>query len=345
MENKKQFNFGRIYNEVADGCSEKIINKYRVYFKHPTVSENFTIYARYDNILAEAKLKGLLTQEEKINEAIEGGWWTKDREREIYILRKSVANLIKTRSKLIIPSQKNAINTQIKRNESILLTLIKERQEFLNYTAEEYVNSRFVDEMIIYYSYKDKSLKEKLFDNLDDYFDIADEISEKIRTVYNTYDTELGDKNVRMVAASGFFQNMIYLGDTCVDFWGQPVNKCSKYQIDLLVYGKIYKNVIKNRSENGEPIRDEILNDPELFLNWLDDESNKSKTATPNSNSKYNFNKGDNAVSSYVGASADDLEKMGVKVEKIKGKSLLDLAREKGGTLEKSDYLKVRENL
>jgi len=77
----------------------------------------------------------------------------------------------------------------------------------------------------------------------------------------------------------------------------------------------------------------------------LDDESNKSKTATPNSNSKYNFNKGDNAVSSYVGASADDLEKMGVKIEKIKGKSLLDLAREKGGTLEKSDYLKVRENL
>ena len=45
-----------------------------------------------------------------------------------------------------------------------------------------------------------------------------------------------------------------------------------------------------------------------------------------------------------VGATKEDLDKLGVKVEKLKGKSLLQLAQEKGGTLEKSDYFAAREN-
>ena len=49
-------------------------------------------------------------------------------------------------------------------------------------------------------------------------------------------------------------------------------------------------------------------------------------------------------VSSTVGATQDDLNKLGVKVEKLKGKSLLELANEKGGTLEKSDYFAARES-
>jgi len=50
------------------------------------------------------------------------------------------------------------------------------------------------------------------------------------------------------------------------------------------------------------------------------------------------------AVSSFVGATKEDLKEMGVRVEKVKGgKSLLQLARENGGVMQKHEYLNARE--
>lgn len=329
---------GHVYSEIEQGFSEKIVNKQYIYFRHPTMSEYFTIYSRYNNILNEAQSKGILTEKEKIQEAIEFGAWEEDKEKEIYVLKTGIKNLTKTKNKLQLPSQKAEIDRLIKTKEAILLTFIRERQSILNYTAEEYASNRFTDEMIFTYLYKSKDLKEKLFNNIHEYNDISDDELNNIKIAYNTYSEDLTDYNIKLVAASGFFQNMIYIGDQSNSFWGKPVIKCSKYQNDLLVYGKIFKNVIKNKAETGEPIKEDILNDPKLFLHWLDDQ-NKAQSKFGGKNKG-----GSNMVTSLVGATAEDYKKMGITVEKFKGKSILDLAAEKGGVLEKNDYLKVREN-
>ena len=329
---------GLIYNQIEEGFSEKIVNKQCLYFRHPTMSEYFTIYSRYNNILKEAQLKGLLTEKEKIQEAIELGAWKEETEKEIYILKTGVKNLNKTRNKLQLPSQKAEIDRLIKTKEAILLTFTRERQSVINYTAEEYASNRFTDEMIFTYLYKNKDLKEKLFNNIYEYNDICDDDLNNIKIAYNTYSEDLTEYNIKLIAASGFFQNMIFIGDQSNSFWGKPVIKCSKYQNDLLVYGKIFRSVIKNKAETGEEIKEEILNDPKLFLHWLDDQ-NKTQSKAHGKNKG-----GSNMVTSFVGATAEDYKKMGITVEKFKGKSILDLAAEKGGVLEKNDYLKVREN-
>jgi hypothetical protein len=146
---------------------------------------------------------------------------------------------------------------------------------------------------------------------------------------------------IRKVALCGFFQNLVYLNDDAYSFWGKATVQCSKYQIDLLLYGKMYKNMIKGYSENGKPIPDEILNDPDKFILWIDSQSKSTNFESKNKKSKSD---GSNYITSPVGATSDDLNQMGIKVEKIKGKSLLQLAEEKGGTLEKSDYFQAREN-
>jgi hypothetical protein len=338
-ENKhKSLDLGFIYKEILQGFSEKNVNKKHFYLKHPTLSEHFTVYSRYNYLLKEARLKGLATEEEKIKEAISNDWWKEENEKEIYILRQGIKNLKKTKTQLLIPSQRRDIDNMIKSKEAILLTFVRERQSVLNYTAEEYANNRFSDEMIIYFTYSNKNLNLNLFNNVDEYYEASDEFIEELKSIYNLHTQDLNEKNLKIVAASGFFQNMLYLGDQAQTFWGKPVTACSKYQTDLLMYGKMFKNIIKNNAENGVSMSEEVLNDPWLFVEWVENE-NKGKSKDIG---KKNLSK--NAVSSYVGVDETELKKMGVKVEKIKGKSLLQLAEEKGGMLEKNDYFKLREN-
>jgi hypothetical protein len=339
VDNKSSLNYEELFHEILSGYTSYKIDNFYIYFKHPSISENFNINTKYKGLLEEAKQKGLPTEEEKIQEAIKGGWWTSKKESEIKILRKSRSNLEKTKLSMQLPTEKIAINKQIKKVDSILITLIKERNEITNYTAEDYANNRFVDELIIFYSYKDSSLTNKFFVNFNEYYDIDENFFEKIKKTFNIFQNKINDIHIKLLAATGFFQNLVYLTDNPETFWGKKLLDCTKHQTDLLIYGKLYRNTIKSYAENGSPVPDNVLEDPEKFLSWLEDQNRMNqKAANKKSKSK-------NAVSSFVGATPEDLEKMGVKVEKFKGKTLLDLARERGGTLEKHDYLKVRESL
>lgn len=338
----KNFIYGRIYAEIKNGYSKVDIGNKTFYFKHPSVAEYFNIYSNYDNIISEAKSRGLNSEQEQLEYVISEGWWSKDKESQMNSLKKTIQNLIKTKNKLILPSQKSAIDEQIKRNESILITFAKERKEIISYTAEEYANERFLDETVICLTFEDQNLLVKSFKEKDDYYDLPDKEVEKIREMYNSNLFLFSHKNLKHVAASGFFQNLVYLNENADGFWGNAVTKCTKHQVDVLLYGKMYKNLIKSYSENGENIDDEISNDPEKFVEWVDNKT--SVDSGKRVKHKVSKNGGKNLVSSYVGASKEDLDKLGVKVDKLKGKSLLELANEKGGVLEKSDYLKAREN-
>ena len=337
----KTSEYGRIYSEVCNGFSKELIFDELVYFKHPTFAEHFANYSNYELLIKESIKKGVSTEKEKLEYAIENNWWSKEKESQIAFLTKTVKNLVKTKNKLLYHSQRESLDSQIKRNEAILLTYNKERKDVIGYTAEEYASNKLTEQLLIFYTYKDSTFKNKFFLNNEEYYNCQEDFLEKIRNFYYSYTNVFSSSNLRKIAACGFFQNLVYLNEECFSFWGRPTYLCTKFQIDLLLYGKMYKNLIKNQAESGKPLNDEILEDPEKFVEWTE---NYSKDPSKNINKKA---KSDNkyAVSSHVGATSKDLEKMGVKVEKIKGKSLLELAKEKGGTIEKSDYLDARENL
>lgn len=337
----KNSEYGRIYSEICRGFSKDIVEKSNVYFKHPTIAEHFSTYSNYDIFIKDGRKKGLQLEEEKIKDAITGGWWTSEKESKINFLRKTVQNLFKTRDKLLYPSQKVEIGKQIKQNEAILITYTKERREIVGYTLEDYAGSKLTEELLIFFTYKNSEFTERFFRSRDEYYDLAEEHVEKIKTSFDQYSRVFNNENIRKIAACGFFQNLVYLNEDANSFWGVPTVKCTKYQIDLLLYGKMYKNMIRNYAENGKPVPDEVLNDPDKFVEWTDNQSRDPGIKSRNKKAKSG---GSNMVSSTVGATQDDLNKLGVKVEKLKGKSLLELANEKGGTLEKSDYFAARES-
>lgn len=333
----KNSEYGRIYSEICRGFSKDLVEKSIVYFKHPTIAEHFSTYSNYDVFINDGRKKGLELEKEKVEGAIKGGWWTSEKESRLNFLNKTVQNLFKTRDKLLLPSQKSEINKQIKQTEAILVTYTKERREIVGYTLEDYANSKLTEELLIFFTYKNSNFTERLFSSRDEYYDLTESHVEKIKTSFDQYSRIFNNDNIRRIAACGFFQNLVYLNEDAYSFWGKPAVQCTKYQIDLLLYGKMYKNMIKSYAENGKPVADQILSDPDTFVEWADSQSGGSNYK----NRKQKSSK--NAVSSYVGATREDLDHLGVKTEKIGGKSLLELAAERGGQLDKNDYLSLRE--
>jgi hypothetical protein len=339
----KILEYGRIYSEIAKGYSIKHIEGKSYYFKHPTQVEFFSVYHTYESICADAKARGLQTEEEKIKQAIDGGWWSDKKEDQIAELKSNITNLLKTKSQLIYPSQKEQIDKQILVNERILVSYAKERNGITGYTVEKYANEKFYDEMILNLTFKNSDMTIRIFEDEDEYYYLSEDIVEKVRDSFQSVSALFNNHNLKLVSASGFFQNILYLteGDP-MSFWGKPAVDCTKNQIDTLMYAKSIKNLIKYHAETSNPLDDDVINTPERLIQLLDD---GAQASSKNSNTQSSKQAGDNKVMSYVGATKQDLKQMGVKVEKIKGKSLLQLAEENGGVLEKHQYLNARENM
>lgn len=332
--------YGRIYSEICNGFSKKLIENQYIYFKHPTIAEHYSTYGNYDLHLEDGKKKGLYTEAEKLQQAIEGGWWTSEKESNYNLLKKTIENLNKTKNKLLLPSQKDQITIEIKKNEAILLTYVKERNEITTYTLEQYCQNKLTEDLLIFFTYKNSTFTEPFFSSKSDYYDLSTNYINDIQEAFFNYSNIFSVNNIKRIAASSFFQNLVYLNNDAYSFWGKPAYICTKHQIDVLLLGKMYRNMITNRAENGKPIDDEILGDPDKLVEYVDSQNNDTKFGKQKSGKG-----GKNAVSSFVGATKQDLDKLGVRVEKLKGKSLLQLAEEKGGVLEKNDYLNARENL
>jgi hypothetical protein len=335
--------YGGIYSDIARGFSEKIIAGREYFFKHPTQAEHFEVFSRYNFILNDAKKRGLPTEDEKIKDAIKNGWWLADKENRFLQLRESIKNLKKTKDNLLLPSQKDQIQSQIDRNNFILVTFIKERNEVVGYTAEKYANERLYDETLLSLTFKNREMTERVFSDPDEYYYLSDDAVEKVRDAFHGNADLFAGNMIKYVAASTFFQNMLYVTQECdaFHFWGTPASKCTKYQIDLLINGKMYKQAVKSEAERGKSIPDEVMSDPVKFVTWY--EARSANLEMESSSSGSSVGSSSTAVSSFVGATSEDLKKMGVKVQKIKGKSLLEMAEESGGVLEKHQYLNARD--
>ena len=341
MENNPA-QYGIIYSDIARGFTQKTIDGEDYFFKHPSQAEHFHVYSRYNFILDDARKRGLLTEDEKVRHAINNSWWTTEKENRFLQLRDAIKNLKKTRDNLLLPSQKDQIQAQIDRNNFILVTFIKERNELVGYTAEKYSNERLYDETLLALTFKNREMTERVFSDPAEYYYLSDDSVEKVRNAFHDNSTLFAGDMIKYVAASTFFQNMLYVTNECdaFHFWGTPASKCTKYQIDLLINAKMYKNAIRAESERGKSLPDDIMCDPVKFVSWYE---SRLLDINEGSSNSVSYNGSQTAVSSYVGATKDDLKKMGVKVQKIKGKSLLELAAESGGVLEKHQYLNARD--
>ena len=283
-----------------------------------------------DMFYKKAIEKGLPSREAKIENLKRDDLWDKKRDERIKELTLINNGLNKTKSKLHIQTQIDAIKKDISKNDIELSNLTFERESQIGFTAEEYAERRvneYYMQISIVNENNDLILKGETLENLDD-----EEISE-IMTIYNSTMKRYKNENIKKISLANFFSNMFYLcGDDVYSFFGKPVINLSFYQIELFSYGKYFKSIIQNSEEK---IPDHILQDPEALIEWADSSKNAKKILE-----KTKVDGKEGAATSLVGASKEDMERAGL----VKGENVIDLnkaASKKGGSLSMEDMMKL----
>lgn len=316
-----------LLNDIINGFSKYKTSYGDLYFKHLDRTSNHHSISFYLNCLKEIESDGILSEKEQIENACLQGLWSKRKEDEILSVSKSINRLKETKKKLIYKSDKERIEEQIGQQNNILKKLESEKREFLTLTSEQVASKKASDFYIKNFIYKDEKLSVKLFDIKNDFEYADDGYIEDITYYYYMFLEKTNIANIKKLALSSDFQNLLFISDAPTEVFGYPMSKLTKIQIDLLIWGKYFKNIIKNSTKE---IPDGLTEDPDKFLEWVDSLKDKKSQKSKKSN------KANQSSSKFLFGSSDEIRSM--TGSDISGNKIIKEASDKGG-LSMSDLM------
>jgi len=325
-----------IFSEIIKGYSKKNIEGIgTLFFKHINNQDSADIDIYNQQFADKAKSMGLPTAKEQEEYLIKEGLWEESKNKRIIELDKFISNLKTTKSKLFLKSQIDQLNSEIDKNEAELKALQYEKKDLIGYTVEEYTAKK-INEYYMYVSlFKDEKLKERFFTEID-YEELDNKEIIILINNYNQVNDKFNDNNLKKISLTSYFGNIFHLSnDDPFTFYGKPLVELSFYQIELFSYGRYFKTIISNAKTKPPQY---LMKDPEGLIEWF--EGSKNAEEVLNKNTK--MTQKDNIATSIVGATHDDLKRLGLKTEE---KSTdIDLAKEaakKGGKLDMQDLIKL----
>jgi len=325
-----------IFSEIIKGYSKKNIEGIGIlFFKHINNQDSADIDIYNQQFLDKAKNMGLPTFKEQEEYLIKEGLWEKSKDEKIKELDLFIKNLKNTKSKLFLKTQIEEINQEIDKNEAQLKALNYEKKDLIGFTAEEYTFKK-INEYYMYVSlFKDERLTERFFSQ-EDYDELDNKEILILIKNYNDVNSKFNDHNLKKISLAGYFSNMFYLSnDDPFIFYGKPLVELSFYQIELFGYGKFFKSILSNAKTRPPQY---LMNDPDSLIEWFEGTKNVEDVLNKNSKAAQK----DNVATSIVGATKEDLKRLGVKREE--NPTDIDLAKEaakKGGKLNMEDLIKL----
>ena len=146
-------------------------------------------------------------------------------------------------------------------------------------------------------------------------------------------------QNLKRVALSTFFLNYFYLcEDNPMIFFGEPVIKLSYYQIELFGYARHFKYLMSDLKTKPP---DEYYEDPDKLIEYIE----AGKSAQKMLEKGKSLDK-EHTASSVIGATKDDLKRMGLTTTTNEDVGSTDLSKEaakKKGSLSMDDLIKIHE--
>lgn len=325
-----------IFSEIIKGYSKKSIPQFgTLFFKHINNQDSAEIDIYNQQFLDKAKNMGLPSEGEQEEYLLKEGLWEKSKNDKIQDLAKFILNLKTTKSKLFLKAQIDQINEEINSTEKELQRLKQEKKELIGFTAEDYTFKKINEYYMFVSLFKDEKLKDRFFKETE-YEDLDNKDIMLLIRQYNEVNGKFNDKNLKKISLAGYFSNIFYLSnDDPYVFYGKPLVELSFYQIELFSYGRYFKNILSN-SKSRPP--EYLASDPDKLIEWFEGVKNVDEVL--NKNSK--INQKDNVATSIVGATAEDLKRLGIK--KDNDESIIDLNKEaakKGGKLNMQDLIKL----
>jgi len=328
MVERKQLELKRIFHAISIGYSSAKIGSQIVYIKHFTLSDQVDLDSNYEQVYEESKSKGLPTENEVVEQLKRQGFWKQSDEEEIKAIMLYIDRLRQTKTKQTIPSQVEQTQRLIEVELSKLDKKNKQKSSQIGNTCEKLAANRLNGYFIFKSFYKDKGLTIPLYS--EEEFDLLeDEALDDLIKIYNSAINNINTNNIKLICLQSFFQNYFYLTENLSDFWGKPIIQLTSFQSEISAYGRYFKQLLSNTKD----IPDEVRNDPEKLIDFVNSSSNMKEETKE---------KGENALS-IMGATKEDLKAAGLET----GNPLALQARKKKeaglGGLTSSEIQQIQE--
>lgn len=319
-----------VFSEIVEGYSltrSELFGDLKI--KHINNYDSAKTDIKNNYYFEKAVSQGLPKREEKVEYLIKEKLWDPEKDKEADRLKEMLKGMNRTKSKLFLQAQIDAIKKDIADNEIKLSNILAEKESVIGFTAEEYANRR-INEYYMHISILDEEGKrlfgENEFDELE-----QDQVND-IMQVYEKNNRKFKAEILKKISLADFFTNIFYLcEDNVFNFYGKPVIDLTFYQIEIYSYGRYFKSIIQNSEEK---IPDHIVEDPDKLIEWAESSKNVKEVLEKTSGDA------ESGASSIMGATKQDLAKAGID----ENQDVIDLsqkAQEKGGRLTMEDMMKL----
>ena len=320
--------FVSLVGEIFDGYTEFDFKDDLLYLKHLSVKDQRYLHVFYEKHKKNAIKRGLLLEEEILIRVKEDDLWTDEDDLQIEKLKSEIDNLKITKKGTFLKSAQDNIQKTITEKETKYYSLLSKRKEVLGKTAEDYATSMSAIEIIRYFVFKDKDLKEHAFneqefDNLDDTELLL------LKNIQEQLHKRLSEENIQKSVLRPFFGMYLSYCEDPYGFFGKPMIDLSVFQIKLVLFGRVFQNIFQYTDDIPDSIRD----DPEKLIAFSESQSNKAqgKKGKP-------FVDENAAGSTVFGGTKEDLSDIGGEVQ---GVSLSEEIKKAGGKLTMEQMMKL----
>lgn len=301
--------------DIFNGYSSLVFNGEYLFLKHFCLRDQYNISKVYIEYLEIAQKRGLELEAATYQKIISAKEWTDDDELQIMQLKKYVSNLKTTKSKLLLPSEKESHQKLIDEEEKKLNNLMNKKNELLGVTAENFANKMANEEFLRLLIFKDKELKRLKFSR-NDFGELANEDVIELTNKYSEISKNLNDDAIQEIILQDFFNVYFSYCENARDFFGKAINKLSAYQMKLSLYSKILNNIFQYHDDIPEYMR----KDAKAIFLFVESKKTREKFQSSSKD-------GGTAI---FGATKKDMEMIDPNSKKL---SLSSLIEQNGGSL------------
>jgi hypothetical protein len=314
-----------LFFDICNRYSSLIDKDQHIYIKHYGEFDSGAFEEYFFEYYEKARKNGLPTYAEKEKLLISENYWTEEQEKELKYKTEKLEKLEKIYSGLFLKSHIDKSKKEITELKKEVKILSDDKKDLMGIYAESYAQGKVDFIYILNSFYKDKDLKDRLLDI--DICDIDENAYYKYIILHNKAIEKFNINNIKRIALSDFFQNMVNAADAnCYFLFNKAIYDLSYYQSSIFSYGKFFHTVLG--LPEAKKLDSETKKDPDKLMEWYNAFAN-FKSKNPNASGK-----GMNFV---MGANKEDMEYLKQEVKN----DVNDMAKAKGGTLGIADLAKL----
>ena len=317
-----------VFSEVLRGYTLAETSFGKVKIKHFNNFDSAELDIKNRAFYEKAVASGLPSRKERIDYLLKENIWTEEKNKKIIQAKSFVVGLQQSKGKTFIQSHLDQINKQIEERQLELSKMELEKEELIGFTAEAY-SARRINEHYMYNAFM--TAEDKYLFTREEFEELRESTVTELIATYNESTQKFSSDKLKKISVSSFFTNMFYLCENNAHiFFGKPLVELTFYQLELFGYGRYYKTMLDN-SDKKPP--EDIMSSPDKLVEWFESTQSAKEVLDKT-------DQGEGTASSLVGATKEDLKRLGLDNpnETI---SLAKKAAAKGGKLTMEDMMKL----